>query len=86
MRGTISVTAESADADAGSVIDSMPPEDAIGTTTSSAMTARPAARDEHARRVAVDERGRAAVEPRAAHEHAGRHLDADPSLLQHVDR
>ena len=43
-------------------------------------------RDQHARRVAVDERGRAPFEPRAAHEQARRHLDADPSLLQDVDR
>ena len=40
-RGTVKVTAERADADGGSVIDSRPPEDAIGVTISSVMTARP---------------------------------------------
>ncbi len=40
-RGTVKVTAESADADGGSVIDSRPPEEAIGVTISSAMIARP---------------------------------------------
>ena len=43
------------------------------------------ARDEHARRLAVDERRRASVEPRAADEQTGRHLHADPALLEHVD-
>ena len=41
MRGTISVTADNADADAGSVIDSMPLAASIGTTISSASVERP---------------------------------------------
>ena len=41
MRGTTSVTAESADPEAGSVIDSVPADETSGTTTSSVMTVRP---------------------------------------------
>ena len=41
MRGTVNVTAESADPDGGSVIDSLPADEASGTTTSSASVARP---------------------------------------------
>ena len=41
MRGTINVTADNADPDGGSVIDSLPADDASGTTTSSASVARP---------------------------------------------
>ena len=41
VRGTISVTAESAEPDAGSVIDSVPPDATSGTTTSSVSVERP---------------------------------------------
>ena len=42
VRGMISVTAESADPDAGKIIESLPADDASGTTTSRVSVDRPA--------------------------------------------
>jgi hypothetical protein len=77
----ISVTPETADPDAGSAAGRRHEwNDYIeGERRSSGF------RDQHARWRTSDERRALAVETRVPHEQPGRHLNADPPLLQDID-